>query len=476
MSAPPLPPTGSTSQAVSTALGAMHQRRVRRLLLVASTMVGVTSFGWGLIFASRGHLFTAVFDAFTCLVCLLTAAMTQRGQLRPASALLIATIYVRLCVNTVLLDIPTPAVPRSLTLFFLVLGAASCILLREERPTVRHGVPLLCMLTGVVLASSGFAVNTGLAAPEAVRAPGLWVNQGLAALMLYVVLQVLQTDVAERRGLEAELRHALVHGDLQLHYQPQVDTEGRIFGAEALLRWPHPKRGMVPPSEFIPLAEQCDLMVPLGDWVLRKACSQLAIWRQRPETAGLTLAVNVSAVQWAQADYVPRVLSRIYAAGIDPTRLKLELTESVVAGDLVELTEKMKALKAHGIGFSLDDFGTGYSSLSYLQRLPLDQLKIDQAFVRNMLGSASDAAIAQAVITLGKSLGLVVIAEGVETHAHRQLLAEMGCHAYQGYLFGRPLAMGDFEALLARGPLGTGAQQTRAFTDSREIAVVAPVS
>jgi len=182
----------------------------------------------------------------------------------------------------------------------------------------------------------------------------------------------------------------------------------------------------------------------------------------------LTLAVNVSAVQWAQADYVPRVLSRVYSAGIDPSRLKLELTESVVAGDLAELTEKMKALKAHGIGFSLDDFGTGYSSLSYLQRLPLDQLKIDQAFVRNMLGSASDAAIAQAVITLGKSLGLMVIAEGVETLAHRRLLAEMGCHAYQGYLFGRPLAMAEFEALLAGEAPGTPLNRGRVFTDSRE--------
>ncbi len=431
----------------------MHQRRVRRLLLVACSMVGVASFAWALVFASRGHWFTAGYDACSCLFCVLTAVLVRRGQLRGASALLISTIYVRLCVNTVFVDIPTPEVPRSLPLFFLVLGVASCILLREERPVVRHGVPLLCMLTGVVLAGSGFAVNIGLAAPEAVRAPGLWVNQGLAAVMLYTVLQVLQTDVAERHGLEAELRHALVHGDLQLHYQPQVDEQGCIFGAEALLRWPHPKRGMVPPSEFIPLAEQCDLMVPLGDWVLRKACGQLAIWRQRPETAKLTLAVNVSAVQWAQADYVPRVLSRVYAAGIDPSRLKLELTESVVVGDLVELTEKMKALKAHGIGFSLDDFGTGYSSLAYLQRLPLDQLKIDQAFVRNMLGSASDAAIAQAVITLGKSLGLAVIAEGVETPAHRELLAAMGCHAYQGYLFSRPLAMADFEALLTAAPL-----------------------
>ena len=211
---------------------------------------------------------------------------------------------------------------------------------------------------------------------------------------------------------------------------------------------------MVAPGEFIPLAERCGLMEPLGDWVLRTACNQLATWQQRRETAALMLAVNVSAVQFAQPDFVARVLARVEQAGIDPSRLKLELTESMLAEDVEDLIAKMTALKARGIGFSLDDFGTGFSSLNYLRRLPLDQLKIDQSFVRNMLQSTSDAAIAQTVITLGRSLGLTVIAEGVETPEQRQALADIGCNTYQGYLFSRPLTLEALDAYVYDGCKG----------------------
>jgi EAL domain-containing protein (putative c-di-GMP-specific phosphodiesterase class I) len=206
---------------------------------------------------------------------------------------------------------------------------------------------------------------------------------------------------------------------------------------------------MVSPAEFIPLAEETGLILALGHWVMETACLQLAHWATRTETAALTLAVNVSARQFHHADFVDRVTALIERTGANPQRLKLELTESMLVEDVEEIIQKMLALKASGVSFSLDDFGTGYSSLSYLKRLPLDQLKIDQSFVRDVLSDPNDAAIARTIVTLAQSLGLGVIAEGVETEAQRDFLATSGCHAYQGYFFSRPLPLEAFEQFIA---------------------------
>ncbi len=230
-----------------------------------------------------------------------------------------------------------------------------------------------------------------------------------------------------------------------LHYQAQVVGNGRVTGAEVLVRWQHPQRGLVSPGEFIPLAEDTGLILPLGHWVLETACAQLARWATRAATAHLTLAVNVSAKQFRQAEFVNQVLAVLTKTGANPKRLKLELTESLLVHNVEDIVEKMFALKAKGVGFSLDDFGTGYSSLSYLKRLPLDQLKIDQSFVRDLLIDPNDMAIAKTIIALARSLELGVIAEGVETAEQRDFLASSGCHAYQGYLFSWPLPLEGFE-------------------------------
>ena len=190
-------------------------------------------------------------------------------------------------------------------------------------------------------------------------------------------------------------------------------------------------------------------MVPIGDWVMRAACLQLARWHEAPAGAHLTVAVNVSPSQFAQADFVEHVLGIVRDTGARADHLKLELTESMLAKDLDDIMRKMTALKLHGVRFSLDDFGTGFSSLTYLRQLPLDQLKIDQSFVRNMLASSKDASIARTVVILGQSLGLDVIAEGVETSEHRRTLAEMGCSSYQGYFFAKPLPVAEFDAFVA---------------------------
>jgi diguanylate cyclase (GGDEF)-like protein/PAS domain S-box-containing protein len=255
----------------------------------------------------------------------------------------------------------------------------------------------------------------------------------------------MQAAVTARAVMEADLRQGLQNNEYFLHYQPQVDVHGRMTGAEALLRWQHPRRGLVPPAEFIPLAEETGLILPIGHWVLSTACTQLLAWASRPEMAHLTLAVNVSARQFRHPDFVEQVLAVLDYTGANPQKLKLELTESLLLDDVEDIIAKMTALKAHGVGFSLDDFGTGYSSLSYLKRLPLDQLKIDQSFVRDVLTDPDDAAIARTIVALAQSLRLDVIAEGVETEEQRDFLERNGCHAYQGYLFSRPLPLEAFE-------------------------------
>ena len=260
----------------------------------------------------------------------------------------------------------------------------------------------------------------------------------------------MQATVTARAALELDLRKAIAEQQFLLYYQPQVDSSGRVIGAEALVRWQHPQRGLVSPAEFIPLAEESGLILPLGQWVLETACARLLSWASRPEMARLTLAVNVSARQFSLPNFVGQVLDVIERGGIRPEMLKLELTESLLLENVEDIIAKMSALKARGVGFSMDDFGTGFSSLSYLKRLPLDQLKIDQAFVREVHSSPSDGAIARTIVALGQNLGLTVIAEGVETAVQRDYLASIGCHAYQGYFFSRPLPLEGFDAFVLR--------------------------
>jgi EAL domain-containing protein (putative c-di-GMP-specific phosphodiesterase class I) len=213
-------------------------------------------------------------------------------------------------------------------------------------------------------------------------------------------------------------------------------------GYEALLRWRHPRRGLVSPGEFIPVAEQTGLILPIGLWVLRAACQQLVDWARQPATRQLDLAINVSVRQFRQSGFVQEVLTVLDETGADPQRLKLELTESLLLGDVEDGIRKMSVLRERGVRFALDDFGTGYSSLSYLKRLPLDQIKVDQSFVRDLLTDPNDAAIVRTILALAQSLELQAVAEGVETEGQRRFLLDNGCNAFQGYLFGRPAPLG----------------------------------
>lgn len=261
--------------------------------------------------------------------------------------------------------------------------------------------------------------------------------------------QLMETHAA----LESDLRQAITDQQLQLYYQIQVDYEQRPIGAEALVRWVHPQRGIVSPAQFIPLAEESSLILDIGHWVLDTACQQIAAWSNNEQTRDLVLAVNISAKQFKQSDFVEQVAAMIQKCRIDPSRLKLELTESVALGDIDASVEKMLALRqVLGVTLSLDDFGTGYSSLSYLKQLPLDQIKIDQSFVRSITTDASDAVMVKTIIDMAHNFGLNVIAEGVETEAQLDFLRKNGCMAYQGYLFSKPIPIEEFEKFLVSQP------------------------
>lgn len=265
----------------------------------------------------------------------------------------------------------------------------------------------------------------------------------------------IQAALESRMALEVELRQALPQNQLELFYQVQVDNTQRMLGAEVLLRWRHPTRGLVSPLDFIPIAEESGLIVPIGEWVLQTACQQLKRWEADPATAHFLLSVNVSARQFSQANFVSMVEQTLDRSAIQTDRLKLELTESLVLHNVSDTVTKMKTLNARGIQFSMDDFGTGYSSLSQLNRLPITQLKIDRSFVSNITSNRHDEVIVQTIIGMANNLGVAVIAEGVETEAQRSLLEQLGCLAYQGYLFGRPMPLPDFETMAQAGCVTT---------------------
>lgn len=261
----------------------------------------------------------------------------------------------------------------------------------------------------------------------------------------------MQNELNARATLEIELQTAIEQRQFELYFQPQVDHTHRVQGAEALIRWRHPQHGIVFPDAYIPLAEQTGLIQSIGDWMLGSACAQIKSWQNHEATRHLTLSVNVSARQMHHPSFVTNIITIVQRHGIDPRLLRLELTESVLLENMELTAAKMHELGAQGIRFDLDDFGTGYSSLQYLKKLPLHQLKIDQSFVSDIEFDGNDRAIVQTIIAMAQSLNLEVIAEGVETEKQEQILSSMGCLHYQGYRFGKPVPLDEFEQAIGDG-------------------------
>ena len=334
--------------------------------------------------------------------------------------------------------------------FILDLAQRMQAALAEPHPIEGAG-PLTCTASVGVTLAQGPARGADALLAEVELATAKAKTEGHQSVRLFV--PEMQVELDARSLLERDMRAGLQAGQFVLYEQPQVDDQGCIVGVEALVRWVHPQRGLIPPGAFIPVAERSGLIELLGTWILQEACRVLARWKDNPLSSALVLSVNVSPRQFRQPDFVQRVQQALDAAGADPARLMIEVTESMAMLDIDNTVDKLHQIKRMGVRIALDDFGTGNSSLSYLTRLPLDQIKIDQSFVRNLPDAENDALMTQTILSMARGLGFEVVAEGVETAAQWRMLGVQGCRVFQGYLFARPMTLDAFEALLSRGPL-----------------------
>ncbi|MCV3737986.1 EAL domain-containing protein [Rhizobium sp. TRM96647] len=420
------------------------------LVCQAALPVGVVVTAlWMPIFAFVGDWFLVLLVGFLLLVMAACWEAARRGYFSAGyiAAQFASGIFV--VYFSLLYDVPSEAVPRVCHLYFLVIALAGYANFGRDRGVLQLVVILLCLFGFVVFASSPMAFSFAAPLPEAVRAVTAWINVASVAILLAGGVVLLQREFTLDGNTARELRSALADSQFELFYQPQVDQAGTVIGAEALLRWKHPKRGYVPPDEFVPAAERAGLMPRLGSWVLKEAAQTLSAWRAHPATRDLVLSINVSADQFRMADFVPLVTETIEAYGIEPAVLKLELTESVFVADIDDVVTKMKALERAGIGIALDDFGTGYSSLSHLRQLPLQQLKIDRSFVRAVTESGRGASLARNIAKMGHDLSLEILAEGIETEEQFQFMLSCGCRKFQGYHFGRPVPLAALEERIA---------------------------
>lgn len=377
-------------------------------------------------------------------------ALTLRDRARSANLILFSALILIVVASTLLLDPPTLMAPRATHLYLLPVAVGALMAFRDETSWLRYGMCLLCLLLFVALAASNWRPTDLYALPDDVRIVGSWV-QGVSAMALFfLLLHILQSDTAERSELDRDLRAAVRERQFVLYYQPQLNDANRVIGAELLIRWQHPQRGLLAPGEFIDHAENTGLIIPIGLWVLEQTAARLRQWKDDPLFGDLGLAVNISQKQFSQSSFVAEILGLIEHHGIDARRLELELTETLIVHDMEDLTRKMTALVEHGVRFSLDDFGTGFSSLSHLKRLPLSKLKIDRSFICDVLTDANSETIVRTVIALGQSMGMTVIAEGVEAEAQHRFLADNGCTQFQGYLLGRPMPLVDFSTFVQR--------------------------
>lgn len=424
-----------------------HQLRVKLLLAIGAWAAIILGGAWSAYYLSQAKWLLMACHLLLVVLSLSLVALVNAGRERFAAIFMahgLAVIISVICV----FDVPLPGVVRSVHMYYLPIAAGSSLVFRKEHMYLRVIFPLMLLMACLIFGSSDMGVRQpSLVADPGIRALGAWVNNLAALGVLGVALIVMQSDITLRSALYADMRKALAKSHFCLYYQPQVDAEGMVFGAEALLRWQHPQRGLIPPGVFITAAEETGLILPIGNWVLKEACAQLVKWSVQPHLAHLSIAVNVSASQLRQPDFVQEVKEIVTRSGANPGQIKLELTESMLAKEIDDTIQKMRALRAFGMSWSLDDFGTGYSSLTYLKHLPFEQLKIDQSFVRDLLNNESDQAIVDTLVNLGKHLKMLLIAEGVETAEQLYYLHSKGCMKYQGYFFSKPLPVDAFEQL-----------------------------
>ncbi|WP_322990781.1 EAL domain-containing protein, partial [Hoeflea sp.] len=381
----------------------------------------------------------AVFVAGLAIYVLIRRGHLAFGVLVGQAALLLIAIIMGL-----LLDVPTSEAPRISHLYLLVVAALGYLNYQREKLRTQLALIGLCLLSFIVLASAPIT-SPFIVMPDVARTIGTWANAFVATAMLAACFHAMQAELTRKDKYSRDLMAALWRGEFNLVYQPQVDGSQNTIGAEALLRWNSLQRGSVSPVDFIPQAEKLGLMVTIGGWVLERGCCTLAEWGASPHFRHLSLSINVSTSQLMHEDFESFVRDTLVKTGADPRRLILELTESVLVTDIELVIAKLNALRELGITIALDDFGTGYSSLSYLRRLPIQQIKIDRSFVQDAVNSSDSASLVKNIVLMSRDLGRTVLAEGVETMEQHNLLAQFGCIEFQGYIYGKPMALNDFE-------------------------------
>lgn len=424
------------------------RRRSRELLKISGIVLMAIGLGWTLFFAKRQAWFIASLELGLALSGVVVFLLARARHYRWAAAILYTCLFVTLSAFALFLDLPSAAAPRAAHIYLLAIGISAFYVFRYERRWVRIAVCMTFLAGFVFFSGSHVGIPNPYTVPDEVRVMGSYINSILAMGVVVLTFYLMHAEQTERSNFVLTMRDALAARHFHLHYQPQVDEQGGVIGAEALMRWTDPKRGQVPPTTFIPVAEQSGFVLALGEWALHEACLQLARWQQDDKARHLSLSVNVSAIQFKQPDFIEHVLRTLQETGAPASKLKLELTESMVVNDIDKLVATMQTLIKHGVQFSLDDFGTGFSSLNHLGKLPVRQLKIDQSFVRGVHQNANASTIATSLISLGTSLGMTVIAEGVETEDELAYLKRRGCKFYQGFLFSHALPAQEFDRYL----------------------------
>ena len=423
-----------------------HSQRFWLAYGAASLAVAVMALGWGTFFALRHAWALVGIDVAVIAVALMSFLLAHRRQLSAALLFSQVSFFFIILVFCLVFDVPNAVAPRVTHIFLLVLALLGYINYQRERSRLQLAVVVLCLASFIVFSSTHITAPFTQPIADEFRTFGTWVNTIIAVTLLCGGIYVMQLKFAHNLDQARDIKAALTNREFELFYQPQVDEAGKAYGAEALLRRKRPGGGYISPAEFIPAAEEAGLMPALGDWVLGEACRTLAFWQQDDTTRHLKLSVNVSVDQFMKADFVETLMARIAARELDATRLKLELTESMMVDDVDVIVEKMRALRAAGIILSLDDFGTGYSSLSHLRQLPIHEIKIDRSFVQDAPQSKRNRILLKSIFDIARMLEFSVVAEGIETKEQLLLLQSFGCTIFQGYYFGRPVPLAEFQS------------------------------
>ncbi|HEY0563792.1 MAG TPA: EAL domain-containing protein [Methylophilus sp.] len=429
-----------------------HQGKLTLVLTIASVVITVAAIFWTLFYIAIQDWASVLIETTLVVLGYMGYRHTKLNNTKIIAHVYFPLLFITMCLICFFFDVPNAVVARSNHHYFLPMVLYAYVLYQDDHRYLKIGVPVLISLAFMVFASTHIGINySGLTNEQ--RLIGVWITNSIALVMLFLVALIMHSDFKVRHTLELELSKALLKNELKLYFQAQVEEHGKVLGAEALTRWHHPSLGTIEPDVFIPLAEKSELILHLGKHVLHAACQQLVTWAHCETTRQLTLSVNISVRQFQQAEFVPELIALINETQIDASKLQLEITESIFAYDLEPILLKMAQLKSYGIKLSLDDFGTGYSSLAYVKKLPLDELKIDKSFIKEVLTSGSDATITKMIIALAHELHITIIAEGVETLEQQQFLINYGCFNFQGHLFSRPLPIDEFNAFVIANSL-----------------------